>query len=121
ELEEGAQRVMRRLADMDGDHQLARPEGRAAIAGDEARERQVSRTAGSGELDPGVERKQRRHAVGGGRGIAEIAGERAGILDLPAADLARRLLQPVEQRRQWRVEKLAPGRRGAEPPAVRAG
>jgi hypothetical protein len=37
-----------------------------------------------GEFDFGVEDQQRRHAVGGGRGVAEIAGDRAAILDLPA-------------------------------------
>ena len=50
-----------------------------------------------------------------------LPAERAGVLDLAAADLARGLLQAVEQRRQVGLEQLAPGRGGAQPPARRAG
>ena len=52
------------------------------------------------ELDLGVERQQGRDAIGGGRGVAEIAGDRAAVLDLDRADLARRGLQRVESGRQ---------------------
>ena len=50
-----------------------------------------------------------------------LPAKRAGVLDLPAADLARGLLQAVEQRRQIGLQQLAPGRGGAQPPARRAG
>ena len=60
---------------------------------------------------------RQRHAVGRRRGVAQIAGDRAGILDLAATDLACRLLQAVEQGRQVGFDQLAPGRRRAQPPA----
>jgi hypothetical protein len=55
--------------------------------------------------------------AGGRAGVAQIAAERAGVLDLHAADLARGRLQPVEQRRQAGLDHIRPGGRGAEAPA----
>jgi hypothetical protein len=105
---------------MDRHHQFTRRQRRAAHAGDELPKRQAT-VRGPGDLDLGVERQQTGHAIGRRRGVADIAGERAGVLDLAAADLAGGLLQAVEQGRQIGLQKLAPGRRGAQPPARRAG
>ena len=78
-----------------------------------------ARAGEAGELDLGIERQQRRHAVGRRRGVADIAGERAGVLDLAAADLARRLLQPVEAAAAARrAISSAPGDAGADAEAV---
>ena len=42
------------------------------------------------DLDLGVECQQAGHAVGRRRGVADVAGQGAGVLDLAAADLAAR-------------------------------
>ena len=79
--------------------------------------------AGRAQLDLRVEDQQRRHAVGGRRGVAEIAGDGAGILDLHGADLARRLLQRIEGRRQrlrGRCRSRSCARRSRNDPAVSA-
>ena len=54
-----------------------------------------------------IEDQQRRHAVGGRRGVAEIAGDRRHVLDLHRADLARGLLQRVEAGGSgWRITSV---------------
>src|SRR5262249_37419033 len=52
---------------------------------------------------------------------AEIAGQRTGVLDLAAADLAGGLLQGVEQGRQIGFHELGPGRGRAQSPAYGVG
>ena len=85
-------------------------QGRLPIAGEElARSGTRAAAAGTGDFDLGVEREQVGHAVGRRRGVAEIAGDRAAVLDLHAADFARGQLQAVEQRRQVGRDQLAPG------------
>ena len=68
--------------------------------------------------DAGAEREQHRRAVGRRRGVAEVAGDRAGVLDLHAADLARRRLERGEERRQVGADDVGPGRRRADRPAA---
>ena len=102
---------------MDRDDQFAGYQRGAAHAGDELAERQAARRGPARDLDLSVERQQARHAIGRRRGVAEVAGQGSGVLDLPAADLARGLLQAVEQGRQIGLDQLAPGRGGAQPPA----
>ena len=117
ELQEGAARLVTGARHMDGDGDFTWREGGAARAGDELPERQETPAGRTGDLDLGVEGEQTGHAVGRRRGVAEIAGERAGILDLPAADFTGGLLQAIEQGRQVGLYELAPGRGGAQPPA----
>ena len=80
----------------------ARPAGgRSPVAGDERRQRHDPRAARRGrDLDGRVERQEVRRPVGGGRGVDDVARHGPRVLDLPAADLARRGPQPVERRRQ---------------------
>jgi hypothetical protein len=78
----------------------------------------ASRTGRRGELDLGPQRQQRRHAVGGRRGVAQIARHGAGVLDLHRADLARRRLQPVEGRRQVGADDVGPARARTDRPAA---
>jgi hypothetical protein len=59
-----------------------------------------------------------RHAVGRRRGIADVAGDGAGVLDLHAADLACRRLESVEERRKVGAQDVGPGRRRADVPAA---
>src|SRR3546814_11392419 len=47
-----------------------------------------------------------------------MAGQRAGVLDLHPADLARRLLQGGEGRRQRPAQQVAPGCERADAKAV---
>jgi hypothetical protein len=68
--------------------------------------------------DAGAEREQHRRAVGGRRCVAEIAGDRACVLDLHAADLARRRLERSEERRQVGADDVGPGRGRADRPAA---
>jgi hypothetical protein len=68
--------------------------------------------------DLGVECQQRRNAVGGGRGVAQIAGKGRAVLDLDAADLPRCRLQPVECGRKRGGDNVAPGCGGPEAPAA---
>ena len=101
------------------DHQLARRQRGAAHAGDELPERQAAAAGRPAISTSASSASRQRHAVGRRRGVAQIAGEGARVLDLPAADLAGGLLQAVEQRRQIGLDQLAPGRGGAQPPARR--
>jgi hypothetical protein len=103
--------------DMKRHDELAGLPGRRADTGDEGCERKPTRAIAACKLHFGVERQQSRHAVGRRRGVADIARDRPGVLDLTAADLARRLLQPIEHRRQVAFDQFAPGGGGAQPPA----
>ena len=111
--ERRAQRRRRRRHD-DGRQNFIGGQRGAAVARDELRQRQPARAAVRGEFDRRVEDQQRRHAVGGGRGVAEIARDSAAILDLHGADFARGRLQRVESGRQVRGDYVGPGRRGAD-------
>ena len=97
--------------------QFARLPLRLAHAGDECGEWQAARAGMVRKLHLGIERQQRRDAVGGRRGVADVSRDRTGVLDLAAADLARRLFQAIEQRRQMCLDDVAPGRGGAQSPA----
>ncbi len=82
-------------------------------------ERQATTADGRAEFDLGIQRQQRRRTVGGRRGVAEIARERAAVLDLDAADLPGGLAQSVEGGRQRRRDHVAPGGERADPYAFR--
>ena len=74
-----------------------------------SRDRQRARAAGRWPA-----RSRRRAPAGGNtvasrRGGADIADQRAAVLDLRAADLARRELEAVKQRRQRAPRQLGPG------------
>ena len=105
QLEEGGLRASRlgRGIDRCRDDLIAGASAVGAIAGDELRDRQCGPTPARPASRPRVERQEVGRAVGGRRGVAEIAGERAGILDLAAADFAGSLLAAVEERRQRRL------------------
>jgi hypothetical protein len=66
------------------------------------------RAGGAGELHLRVQHQQRRHAVGGGRGIAQVAADRAARLHLPPAHLPRRLLEGAKPGGRARVAQLGP-------------
>ena len=66
-----------------------------------------------------LEGKQRRHAVGGRRGVAEIACDRSGVLDLHRADLAAGGLKRGESGRQAGADDVGPGRPPADADRVR--
>src|SRR5579883_1337121 len=118
ELEERRAHGCGRRGDDDRGDDLVRREGRAAIARDEFSDRQAPRPATRRDLDFGVEDQKRRDAVGRWRGVAKIAGDRAAILDLHAADFARRLFQRVKGVRQASFGDVRPGERGAEADGV---
>ena len=82
--------TLRRLGADDGGEDFIGRERRPPRPEQEVFERQAARAAPRDEFNLGSDRQQRRDAVGGGRGVAEIAGERALILHLNRADLARR-------------------------------
>ena len=50
-------------------------------------QRQMTRRLRRAQFHLGVEHQQRRHAVGSGRGVAEIAGDGCDVLDLARPDL----------------------------------
>jgi hypothetical protein len=65
-----------------------------------------------------VQRQPDGRAIRGWRRIAQVAAECGGVLDLLAADFARREPQRVEEQRQLGALYVSPGRRRAEPPAL---
>ena len=100
ELEEGRAGAPAAGRDLDGHHQLVRATGGSTAAEHEIGDADAALADGAAQHHDRIERHQHRRAVGRGRGIAEVAGDGAGVLDLHAADLARRELQAVEERRQ---------------------
>ncbi len=91
-----------------------RAEGGAAIAGDEACQRHAADTRCRGQLHFGIEGQERRHAVGGGRSVAEIAADGCPVLNLHGANLAGGLFQRVEGGRQRAAQNIAPTGRCAD-------
>ena len=119
ELEEGGTAGERRLGQEDGGQDLVRPARGQPHVAQEGGEGKAAAAGGGGELDLGVERQERRHAVGGGRGVAEVAADGAGGLDLPAAHLGGGGAERVAGRRQGRVADRRPGGAGPDPQAGR--
>ena len=114
QLHEGGRPVDRQRHDDGGEDLVGFALG-LAIAGDEFCERQAPCASAGQQLHFGIEGQQRRHAVGGRRGVAEIAGDGGAVLDLDRADLARRRLQRIEAGGERRGDQLAPGGAGADP------
>src|SRR5690606_24985810 len=98
ELDETGPAGGRSLWYMHGGHDFVRPAGREAIAQDEFAQGNPPRRLGGAQFDFRVENEQRRQAVGRWRGVAEIAGDRARVLNLDRTDLVRGQLQGVEGR-----------------------
>jgi hypothetical protein len=71
--------------------------------------------AGRRQLDRGIERHEVGQAVGGGRGIAEIAGQGPTVLDLDTTDRAGRRLQSVERGRELGADDISPRRERRDP------
>ncbi len=79
-----------------------------------SRKRNATRSRGRNQFDFGVERKQRRHTVGGRGRIAKIAGDGASILNLNRANFAGGALQRVEATGQRSGNDFAPGGQPAD-------
>ncbi|MCS6766155.1 MAG: hypothetical protein MO847_06920 [Candidatus Protistobacter heckmanni] len=114
---ERARRVGAR-GDEDLGEQLVRLALGAARAEDEVFEWHAAFAGGAGELDARAQGDQRGHAVGGGRGIAQISAHRAPILHLDAAHFQRTVLEAVEERRQIGLRDVGPDGAGADAPAA---
>ena len=104
------------FGDDDRGHQLVRGEHRLAVAGDEPVERQAPPAAARRQLDHRIKGEQWRHTIGRGRGIAEIAGDRAGVLDLHRSNFSCRLLQAVESRREICSNEIGPAGQPTDAP-----
>ena len=76
---------------------LARREGRLAIAGNEGFDRQHTLARARGERDRGIKRDQAGNGVANRRGGREIAGNRSEVANLPRADA------PDEGTKGWKV------------------
>ena len=74
------------LRDLELDDELALLQRGAAGAGTDALGRRLALAVGSGDDADRARRDDRRDAVGGGRRVAQIAGERRAALDLRGAD-----------------------------------
>ena len=93
--------------------------GGLPVAGDELADGQAPHAAALPcQLDLGIERHQIGNAVACGRGRADIADERAPVLHLDAADLARRALIALELRRKLCLGERAPGDERSDPRAL---
>ncbi len=121
ELDERALRGFAVRRHEDRRHHLAGGEGRAARAGEELAERHGARAAGARDLHGRAERQERGDAVRRGGGVAQVAGDRAGVLDLHGTHFARRGLQAVECRRERGADDVGPGGGGADAPAAGSG
>ncbi len=89
-----------------------------AVAQQELLQPQHPAAAWRGQLDLGPKRKQRRHSVRCGRGVAEVAADGPRVLDLHAPDLPRGLLQGPAGGRQIGLGNRRPGRSRADPQAL---
>ena len=106
------------LRDEDGGHDVPRSAGCRAIAGEEVGRRNQGGRRRTGDLEGGVEGEQVRDAVARRRGGAGIADDRAAVLHLEPADLARGVLQAVEERRQVGADQVGPGGQRADADVV---
>ena len=145
ELEKRGTRIRGGGGDDDCGHQLVGPQAGAAVTGDEPFERrplarnrgrpgQRRRRAGNSvvtykreftgaaatlQAHVRVQDEQGGHAVRRRRCVAEVAGQRAAVLDLPPADLPGGQAHAVEPRRQIGFDRLGPGDQGADLDPVR--
>ena len=71
------------------------------------------------KFDFRIQREKWRDAIGCGRGIAQVAGDGAAILDLNAANLTGCEFQSVEAGRQGGLNNFGPGGEAADPDMVR--
>ena len=120
ELEEGAARGVARLRHVHGDQHFAGASTVRRLPVMKARAAAAARRP-AGQLDRGIERQQRGTPSAAGEALQRLPAIVPAFWICAAADLARRLLQPVEQRRQLGLDQFRPGRRRAEPPAVGLG
>ncbi len=80
-----------RKRDANPGHDLARLKGRLAVAGMELGVGDLARPARSRRDDHGVQGEQDGQGITGRAGVGDVAADRGAVLDLPAADLTRRL------------------------------
>ena len=90
ELQEHRARPGGARRNVDRAHQLGLAPRGPAAAEHEVLERQPPRRPRRCAARPRRRARQRRHAIGRRRGVADVAGNGAGVLDLHAADLAGR-------------------------------
>ena len=106
------------LGDRDAGHELVGPPQRRPIADDELLDRQRAPASGAGQLDRGIQRQEHRDAVGGRGSVADVADDRAGVLHLHPADLARCSSQAIEARGQVGAQQVGPGDQRPDRPAI---
>ena len=107
QLLEPRPRAGRRLRHQHRGGDLIRRQRGLPVAEDEIRQRQPPHPAQAGQFDLGIQRQQRRHAIRGGGGVAEIADQRPAILHLRPADLGRGLAQRRRTRAAARASRSA--------------
>ena len=88
---------------------------------EETGQRKGAGAGDAGQDDLGFEGQQAGDAVGGGAGVADVAGEGGDVLDLAASDLAGGLFQAVEGGRKAGFDDVGPGGQAGNPPVVRTG
>src|SRR5215207_8282948 len=86
------------------------------VAVEEAFDRLEARAAKARDLDLGIERHEIGDAVASRRGGAQVADERAAVLDLLSADLSGCRHKSVEERRQAGADHVGPGHECADAP-----
>src|SRR4029078_6775221 len=86
ELEERGPGRRRWLWHEDRGHQFVRTSDGPSVADDELPDRDLTPAADRPQLGRGIARHEVGQAVGGGRGIAEIAGQGPTVLDLDTTD-----------------------------------
>ena len=107
-----------RARDPDRGQDLIGSDGGAPVAQKEVAHRQAAGAPRAHELQAGVENQPVGGAVGGGRGVAQIAPEGGGVLDLAAADGAGSGAQTRGPGGQRGGHEVAPGGKGTQTPAV---
>ena len=94
ETQVGIARAGRRVRHDEGDHDFAGAEGELAGSRHHVLHRKGAGAARTRDLAHGTGGDQRRHTVGGGRAVAEIAAEGRAALNLGGADQLQRFHHP---------------------------
>ena len=120
ELEEMRAPLRGCVRNQDGRQHFASLQRCLPWTGQERGQRQGTDSGRRRDLDPGIEDQQRRNAIGRRRGVAQVAANGRGCLDLAGANLTCRQLQRIEGRRQIGGNDAAPACSRADAPAMRA-
>ena len=102
-----------------GDQNLARCLGKRAWSMQSLFQQNPPVASGGSKLQFGIQRQERRDTVGGRRRVADVAADRASVLNLATADLQGRPLQPVQGLGQGSLGNLGPGCAGTDAQTVR--